>query len=158
MSADDIVFGNTFERPLKLPWGAGAALKFMRYVCTGQLFWFHLLTSSTSCSFIDPTLEHDLTSNTRPWALSPLVATMPYFAHTPLDTNSPPPFPSETSLKDDVSQLNLGSPDSSPSRLGRRKKEPPTLSTASKRRQYFSQAPNRQAVIFGPNVSFGNSN
>ena len=31
-SADDILFGNVFERPLKLPWGFSAALKFMKYV------------------------------------------------------------------------------------------------------------------------------
>ncbi|KAJ3511995.1 hypothetical protein NLJ89_g3777 [Agrocybe chaxingu] len=43
-SADDILFGNTFDRPLKLPWGTGAVLKFMHY--------------------IDPTLEHDLMSST----------------------------------------------------------------------------------------------
>ncbi len=30
--ADDILFGNVFDRPLKLPWGFGAALKFMKYV------------------------------------------------------------------------------------------------------------------------------
>ncbi|KAL0960228.1 hypothetical protein HGRIS_011862 [Hohenbuehelia grisea] len=60
-SADDVLFGNTFDRPLKLPWGSGAALKFMRY--------------------IDPVLEHDLSSSSRPWALSPLIATMPHFTH-----------------------------------------------------------------------------
>jgi len=32
ISADDVLFGNTFDRPLKLPWGSGAALKFMQYV------------------------------------------------------------------------------------------------------------------------------
>jgi len=32
--------------------------------------------------YIDPTLEHDLTSPTKPWALSPLVSTMPHFMHT----------------------------------------------------------------------------
>jgi len=63
-SADDILFGNTFERPLKLPWGSGTALKFMSYV--------------------DPTLEHDLGSQTKPWALSPLISTMPHFSHTRL--------------------------------------------------------------------------
>ena len=31
-SADDILFGNTFDRPLKLPWGTSAILKFMQYV------------------------------------------------------------------------------------------------------------------------------
>ena len=29
-SADDILFGNIFERPLKLPWVFGAALRFMK--------------------------------------------------------------------------------------------------------------------------------
>ena len=29
-SADDILFGNTFDRPLKVPWGTGAILKFMQ--------------------------------------------------------------------------------------------------------------------------------
>ena len=29
-SANDILFGNTFDRPLKLPWGSSAALKFMK--------------------------------------------------------------------------------------------------------------------------------
>jgi hypothetical protein len=29
-SADDIMFGNTFDKRLKLPWGSGVALKFMR--------------------------------------------------------------------------------------------------------------------------------
>ncbi|TFY68722.1 hypothetical protein EVG20_g3449 [Dentipellis fragilis] len=63
-SADNVMFGNTFDRPLKLPWGSGAALKFMK--------------------FIDPTLDHDLSSPTKPWALSPLIATMPHFSYTHL--------------------------------------------------------------------------
>ncbi|KAK7447412.1 hypothetical protein VKT23_014121 [Stygiomarasmius scandens] len=110
-SANDILFGNTFDRPLHLPWGSSAALKFM--------------------SYIDPTLTHDLASPTKPWALSPLISTMPYFAHTRLpssisDTESPvsspiedvPEFPSSQSLTDDTSQLHLAiasSPASSPS-------------------------------------------
>ena len=32
MCADDVVFGNTFDRPLKLPWGGGAALKLIKCV------------------------------------------------------------------------------------------------------------------------------
>jgi len=108
-SADDILFGNTFDRPLKLPWGSSAALRFMNYV--------------------DPTLSHDLSSSTKPWALSPLVSTMPYFAHTRLASSrssspdsstsslsldevhglesTPPPFPplDNTSVQDDTSQL-----------------------------------------------------
>ncbi|KAJ3712674.1 hypothetical protein C8R42DRAFT_686559 [Lentinula raphanica] len=84
-SADDILFGNTFERPLHLPWGSGAALKFM--------------------SYLDPNLSHDLTSQTKPWALSPLVATMPHFAHA--HKSRPINFPSSRSLVDDNSQLCL---------------------------------------------------
>lgn len=30
ISADDILFGNTFDKPLKLPWGTSAILKFMQ--------------------------------------------------------------------------------------------------------------------------------
>lgn len=32
VSANDVLFGNTFSRPLTLPWGVGAAFKFMKYV------------------------------------------------------------------------------------------------------------------------------
>ena len=31
-SADELLFGNVFDRPLKLPWGFSAALKFMKCV------------------------------------------------------------------------------------------------------------------------------
>ncbi|KAJ7782800.1 DUF1769-domain-containing protein [Mycena metata] len=105
-SADDILFGNIFERPLKLPWGTGAALKFMKY--------------------IDPTLSHDLTctATQKPWALSPLVATMPYLKHTrlasspscnqpngvctsPCSHSDTPPFPPPKSVTDDTSLLHL---------------------------------------------------
>ncbi|OBZ67313.1 hypothetical protein A0H81_12610 [Grifola frondosa] len=85
-SADDILFGNTFERPLTLPWGSSAALRFM--------------------SFIDPTLEHDLASSSKPWALSPLIATMPYFEHKRVKYGSPtPPFPPQKPVGDDTTQL-----------------------------------------------------
>ena len=63
-SADEILFGNTFDKPLKLPWGSGAALKFMQYVqhsrCIGRVI-------DLLFSYIDPTLEHDLGSHTKPW-------------------------------------------------------------------------------------------
>jgi hypothetical protein len=116
-TADDVLFGNTFDRPLTLPWGASAVLKFMHY--------------------IDPTLEHDLQSPTKPWALSPLIATMPHFTYTrvspsgrpsrPLSPSTPttarpwtkhtdpPPFPSLYSLEDSTSQLHLALIDSSSS-------------------------------------------
>jgi hypothetical protein len=79
-SADDVLFGNTFDRPLKLPWGSSAALKFM--------------------NFVDPTLEHDLASSTKPWALSPLISTMPHIGHrrVPLASRSPSPSPATPQL------------------------------------------------------------
>lgn len=104
-SADDVLFGNVFERPLMLPWGSGAAFAFMK--------------------FIDPALEHDLTSSTKPWALSPLIATMPHFSYTSIrppitattdsdsaddparDSLIPKIFPPSQSLVDDTSQLHL---------------------------------------------------
>jgi len=120
-TADDIMFGNTFDRPLKLPWGSSAALKFMR--------------------FIDPTLEHDLGS-ARPWALSPLVSTMPYLAHTPVSSlRRYPEFPAYRPLQDDTSSLHCAHPHSRPLDLG-----PP-----NKRRSYFSSEDHRHNVIFGPN-------
>jgi len=157
-SADDILFGNTFDRPLRLPWGSGAALKFMR--------------------FIDPTLQHDLTSKTRPWALSPLISTMPHFVHTALSPaelsetyssdssdsssedahsfappphtpqlSSPPSFPSSASLVDDVAQIRV---DKKARKGGASKKEITKLSSASQRRAYFSMPEKRKTVTFGP--------
>ncbi|KZV65332.1 DUF1769-domain-containing protein [Peniophora sp. CONT] len=93
--ADDILFGNTFDRPLQLPWGSSAALKFMKYR--------------------DPTMDHDLSSQTKPWALSPLISSMPHLHHT---RGTPPPFPAtdQKSLSDDVTQLHLARRSRAPSR------------------------------------------
>ena len=61
-------------------------------------------------SFIDPTLEYDLITS-KPWALSPLIATMPHFAHERiyeldgLPWSELPPFPPPVSISDDTSQL-----------------------------------------------------
>ncbi|PCH35415.1 DUF1769-domain-containing protein [Wolfiporia cocos MD-104 SS10] len=129
-SADDILFGNTFARPLKLPWGFSAALKFM--------------------SFIDPTLEQDLASHTKPWALSPLIATMPYLEHRRTDNKegggtraSAPPFPPERLIGNDMSQLPLTA-----SGGGTDDKKAKAL--AKNRRAYFQDAAHRQEVMFGP--------
>ncbi|TDL25157.1 DUF1769-domain-containing protein [Rickenella mellea] len=132
-SADDILFGNTFDRPLKLPWGAGAALKFMH--------------------FIDPTLSHDLTSHTKPWALSPLIATMPHFTHTSALAGPPPRFPTRESIGDDVSHLIPTKATTPPNGSRSRTPSPPLPSppiTAAKRRAYFSREKTRKAVTFGP--------
>ncbi|KAF8637866.1 hypothetical protein AX17_002492 [Amanita inopinata Kibby_2008] len=174
-SSDDILFGNTFDRPLHLPWGSGAALKFMQ--------------------FIDPTLEHDLGSQTKPWALSPLIATMPHFAHRRidnviedkeehfLDTTSQSPSPDEYTgqlyLASNMCPSSSGS-SSSVSLTGEihpdllsgdsgfavdsgfdafleKKSRKKTLAadnmnfeTASERRKYFAKAENRRMIRFGP--------
>ncbi|KAG0369548.1 hypothetical protein BC939DRAFT_508174 [Gamsiella multidivaricata] len=52
---DQVIFGNQFERPLKLPPFSSVALKFIQ--------------------FIDPGLKADIYCD-RPWAFSPLIATM----------------------------------------------------------------------------------
>ncbi|KAI0642780.1 DUF1769-domain-containing protein [Trametes meyenii] len=121
-SADELLFGNVFERPFKLPWGFGAALKFM--------------------NFIDPTLEHDLASRSKPWALSPLVATMPYFRQ---QRGSPaPPFPPAEPISDDATQLRTTVPPAAAPALAKLKASP------AKRRSYFANALRRQEVVFGP--------
>ncbi|KAH7912198.1 hypothetical protein BJ138DRAFT_1061636 [Hygrophoropsis aurantiaca] len=174
-SSNDILFGNTFDKRLKMPWGAGAALRFMKYV--------------------DPTLEHDLMSETRPWAVSPLISTMPHFVHQRLHEHgsspdlrvppksSIPPFPPETSIKDDTRQLKYahisntsshtrsGSPASTSSsslsssgssfsnstshsktHIGRHNAEGthPYFRSAGERRSYFSDTQHRKEYIFGP--------
>jgi len=55
-TADDIMFGNEFDNKLRIPKLAGAALKFIQ-------------------ATIDPSLEADLHCD-KPWARSPLIATM----------------------------------------------------------------------------------
>ncbi|KAI0935011.1 hypothetical protein AcV7_003927 [Taiwanofungus camphoratus] len=46
---------------------------------------------------VDPTLEQDLASPLTPWALSPLITTMPYLEHTRLEAGAQaPPFPPQT--------------------------------------------------------------
>ncbi|KAI0732740.1 hypothetical protein C8Q72DRAFT_816797 [Fomitopsis betulina] len=115
-SADDIMFGNVFERPLKLPWGFGAALKFM--------------------NFVDPTLEQDLASSSKPWALSPLIATMPYLEHKKISgPGDIPSFPPEHLVGNDMSHLHL---------------ECAKKTDLSKdRRTVFKDVARRKEVVFG---------
>lgn len=55
--AENLVWGNLFEKPIRdrLPWGTSAALK--------------------AVSYIDPSLKQDIYAD-KPWAFSPLIATM----------------------------------------------------------------------------------
>ncbi|KAG8808876.1 hypothetical protein FRC17_003730 [Serendipita sp. 399] len=110
LTMDDVLFGNTFDRPLRLPWGSGAALKFM--------------------SYIDPTLEHALNSE-RPWALSPLVSTMPYFAISHANGPTREFANSHGSyVEDDTRQL--------------RQEGVPRLKSSAARRQYFANPAKRR--------------
>ncbi|KAG8933880.1 hypothetical protein FRC03_010929 [Tulasnella sp. 419] len=114
VSCDDVLFGNTFDRPLKLPWGSGAALQFM--------------------SYIDPTLTHDLQSD-RPWALSPLVSTMPHLTHFKHPSHEPlPTFDTTTWVGEDLSGLVTD---------GIAEEE---LNNPTKRRNYFKDQQKRKSV------------
>lgn len=172
LSADEILFGNTFDRPFNLPWGTGAILKFMNY--------------------IDPTLEHDLQSTSKPWALSPLISTMPHFSHHRVRDSArvEVPFPSSESLVDNTSELHVASttvssyedeemtspqltptasaaPSPAPSTTveparseatdettlnatGHHLQQRMSFETAAQRRSFFSYPENRQKVMFGP--------
>lgn len=147
--ADDVLFGNVFDRPLKLPYGTSfvltPVLRFMNYV--------------------DPTLQHDLLSQSKPWALSPLISTMPHFSHRKLekgkeDMGQWPEFPGKKSVHDDVSQLKLGYEDATTEvdanggdvegvRDGL-----DSVHSASERQTFFRSAEKRKKVVFGPSVRF----
>jgi hypothetical protein len=109
------MFGNTFERTLNLPWGSGAALKLMKYV--------------------DPTLEQDFGSKTRPWALSPLLATMPHLSVEKASSGAS--FPSKEPLEESSSTLHA---------------EKGGFKDANARRTYFRQEDARKATTLGPEV------
>lgn len=73
LTADDIMYGNQFDRPLKLPTGSSVALRFAR--------WF------------DPGLEADL-NGAQPKAFSPLIVTMNRLAVQTIDDNKAVDWPS----------------------------------------------------------------
>ncbi|KAA1108788.1 hypothetical protein PGT21_025690 [Puccinia graminis f. sp. tritici] len=118
-SADDCVFGNTFDKPIRdrLPFGTGAALK--------------------AISYIDPSLENDLYAD-KPWAWSPLLATMNYIRTERLDADDSPLPPCEAATRpvEDCSSLLSGNPTN--------------ISKPHLRRKFFSSAVNRQAIMLGP--------
>ncbi|EFP93299.2 uncharacterized protein PGTG_19067 [Puccinia graminis f. sp. tritici CRL 75-36-700-3] len=128
-SADDCVFGNTFDKPIRdrLPFGTGAALK--------------------AISYIDPSLENDLYAD-KPWAWSPLLATMNYIRTERLDADDSPLPPCEAATRpvEDCSSLLSGNPTN--------------ISKPHLRRKFFSSAVNRQAIMLGPrdfiNAEFAN--
>lgn len=79
VSADDILFGNAFERSIAshLPYGTSLALQFVKVV--------------------DPNMQHDLYCD-KPWAFSPFVATITHLNVQRLEKES---LTSSSSAKDD---------------------------------------------------------
>ena len=143
-SADDIVFGNIFDKPLKLPWGFGTVMKFMR-CAADTLVCGH--EANPRYRYVDPTLQEDFASKSRPWALSPFVATMPHIHHTRLDDGSEPPsFPSPFEpIAEDMSRVRIRSSTNS------RRDTPPRH--RKQRKAHFKCPERRKDVVFGPNVS-----
>ncbi|BGP47657.1 hypothetical protein JCM10450v2_003522 [Rhodotorula kratochvilovae] len=114
LTADDVLFGNVWQKPIRdfLPYGTAAALRFVRYV--------------------DPTLDCDLYAD-KPWALSPLFATLQYLYAVPHPSSDPIPSFKPDTFAEDVTPLL---PSSAPSLAGN-----PTA-----RRSYFSKADARQST------------
>ncbi|KAF8703032.1 hypothetical protein AX14_014276 [Amanita brunnescens Koide BX004] len=121
-NADDIMFGNIFNRRLRLPRGSSAAVKFMK--------------------LIDPTIEHDLTSQTKPWALSPMVATMPYCSRKYVDEEMN--APQGPGL---LREISLNSQDGV--KTGKKRKHL-KFDSSSHRQKYFRDPERRKEVEFGP--------
>lgn len=127
-SADDCVFGNIFDKPIRdrLPIGTGIALK--------------------AISYIDPSLENDLYAD-KPWAWSPLLATMNYIRTERLEADdSPlPPWKATRPVEDCRSLFGDVSTDISKPHL---------------RRKFFSSAAHRHSITLGPrdfiNAEFAN--
>jgi hypothetical protein len=87
-------------------------------------------------SYVDPTLEQDLGSQTRPWALSPFIATMPHLSvHN--DQSPKTAFPSVNPLDEKDSIL---------------KGEKGLLHTANDRKAHFRTEQARKAYSIGPEV------
>jgi len=144
ISADELMFGNTFDRPISLPWGSSAVLSFM--------------------SLVDPTLSHDLQSQ-RPWAMSPAISSFPFMSHSKGKGLPEEKHPSEV-LGEGGWELphaaagasaaegtlggngngngngNGGSGTSTPKKA---------LDLPAERKAWFGKAENRKAVVFGPN-------
>jgi len=126
-TADDCMWGNRFDRPIRnrLPYGTSVALK--------------------AISFIDPCLEHDIYSD-KPWAWSPLLATMNHVKTERLEADDTPlPEWDGTRPVEDCSSIagDLA-----------------TITSKRERRRFLSSSENRQAIVLGPrdfiNVEFVN--
>lgn len=117
IDADDCLWANMFDKPIRdrLPYGTTVALK--------------------GISYIDPSLEHDVYSD-KPWAWSPLIATMNHVKTTRLESDDSP-LPEWKGVRpvEDCSSIVEGLT---------------KISSKQERRRFFSSAKNREAVVLGP--------
>lgn len=128
---DECVFGNTFDKPIRdrLPFGTSLALK--------------------AISYIDPSLENDLYAD-RPWAWSPLMATMNYIKTEKLESeDSQLPQWTETRPVEDCTSLLIPS-----------SHKQCNISRPHLRRKFFASVENRKSIKLGPrdfiNAEFAN--
>ncbi|KDE05196.1 hypothetical protein MVLG_04437 [Microbotryum lychnidis-dioicae p1A1 Lamole] len=86
LNADDVLWGNQWEQPIRdyLPYGTAAALKI--------------------APLIDPALTHDIYAD-RPWALSPLLATMQHIQAEETDPSATIPDYTPGPVNEDISIL-----------------------------------------------------
>ncbi|GAA99506.1 uncharacterized protein L969DRAFT_16813 [Mixia osmundae IAM 14324] len=111
VKSHELVFGNTFDRPLRdsLPYGTSVALRFV--------------------NLIDPSLKHDLYGD-KPWAFSPLLATMNFVNTRRLESDESTPEWQPDQPKEDATSL-LPSEDAEKEHL---------LGQVNARRKYFGNA------------------
>ncbi|KAG0029206.1 hypothetical protein BGZ81_004028 [Podila clonocystis] len=123
---DQILFGDQFERPLRLPPLTSAVMKFVR--------------------LMNPTLEADL-SGARPSAFCPLIAamnTVKVSVHKDLSLGTDlPPWPSKAGdhIAEDTTLLFTSRDDDN---------RKPTAMTSSERRSYFAKHANLKNLTFRP--------
>jgi hypothetical protein len=126
LASDNLVFGNVFDAPIRLPLGVGLGVHIMRI-------------------FIDPGLEADLYAE-KPWAWSPVLCTMNSIAVRALSpedgTGLPPLNTSDYDVTRPLPERNsLLFNDDMPR-------------SASERRTYFALSANRQMVQLSPDYEY----
>ncbi|CED83829.1 Protein of unknown function DUF1769 [Phaffia rhodozyma] len=133
INADDLVFGNVFDKPIRdsLPWGTSVALKFM--------------------NFIDPNMKSDVYAD-KPWALSPLLSTVPYLvwssSNSKWSTDDLKPIKESTyeSIKDRLKE----SPEGKDTLDDLERVSGGTEWDAGKRRSWLTKEANRKALKIKP--------
>ncbi|KAH8084603.1 hypothetical protein HD553DRAFT_311278 [Filobasidium floriforme] len=138
ISANDLLFGNVFEKPIRssLPWGTSIAMKFINWV--------------------DPTVEMDPYSD-KPWALSPLLASMNYLSVKPA---SEPVDSKKTITEDSHSGIDTMWKNSAEGKQDSQSEEPQEWETGtaagiSARRRWLTKKENREELIVDKDWQFG---